>query len=652
MLKSMPSGIPLLSGNHRMFLIFILILLFLKLPSQEIFDRDSLLRAYNSQYNGLSDSIKMDLLIKIGDSYKYQMPDSSLAFLERALYIAKEQGYSIIEGQIISRIGGRYYVLGKYDFALEHFLESLELFEKIGFMEGIAVSYNNIGLIQNMQQEFRAAIENHQRSIRICKQINDSLIMARNYQNMGISFNQLGIYDSAIYFDTALVYAEKSSKVYKNIGMENEGKRLYNLKAEILINLGRIDQAKEACFMLINDTSYDNPWERAYAMLILSKAEQKTGSYDKSIDWGLKALKIANEMDAIWDMQEITKILTSSYALKMDWQNAYRFSKLHKQYSDSLFNEAKEQEINFLQLKRKEAENKILLEENVLKEERIGKKNNLIIASIIVSILLIFIAMILFRNNHLKSRLNKSLREKNREIEKKNHELSELNAMKDTLIRVIAHDLRNPISTMISMTELLKDNMEEMDQVSTSEIMHTLNKSSHEGFKLLENLLDWARSQSDAVSINPEEIDIHELVNENIQYLKNNAENKNISIETHVDNRLRPQADRNMTSTIIRNLLANAIKFTPAGGRIRILSEVKNNFYRIIIVDSGIGISNENLARLFTFDENKSTPGTEDEKGTGLGLIICKEFVEKQGGQISVQSEKGKGSRFSFTIPL
>ncbi|MCF8227563.1 MAG: tetratricopeptide repeat-containing sensor histidine kinase [Bacteroidales bacterium] len=607
---------------------------------------DSLKKILKEQNEQLSDSLTIELLTELGTLFKYHNPDSAIHYYKKANKIAREHGYSLLEAKTSNAIGGALYVKGEYYSSLEYFYKALELYEKMGYIDGIAISYNNIGIIQNMQDDLAGSIKNHLKSIEICRKNGDSLLWARNMHNLGIAYNSKKNHDSALH------YARSSMKMFLDIGNEFESIRVNNLMGEIYLRTKKFEKVKEVSFVVINKENYKNNWERTYAMLNLAKAEYKLENFNQSITWGLKAYELALKINAKWDLREVTGILSKAYESVKKWDKALHFQRLHKEFADSIFNEQKEKEINYLQLKRKQAENKVLREENFLKQERLEKKNNQILAIVIVGVLLVIIALILYRNIILKTKLNRHLSNQNKEIEQKNKELSELNAMKDTLIRIIAHDLKNPISLMISSTDLLSENLDEMDQETMKEFMQKLNVSSREGFKLLENLLDWAYSQSRSYQYKPVVLDMEKITLESIHYLMSSANQKNISIQNHVDPEINPSGDRNMMATIVRNLLANAIKFTAEGGNIKIESGVENQSYTYCVVDNGIGIKKEKINTLFTFDENKTSRGTNNEKGTGLGLIICKEFVEKQGGRIRVESEEGKGSRFCFTIPL
>jgi two-component system sensor histidine kinase/response regulator len=252
-------------------------------------------------------------------------------------------------------------------------------------------------------------------------------------------------------------------------------------------------------------------------------------------------------------------------------------------------------------------------------------------------------------------RQNIELKELNATLEKKvelrTRELKELNATKDKFFSIIAHDLKNPFNTLLGFSELLITNINEYDKNRIGEFIKIIFQTSKNAYMLLENLLEWSRSQTGRLEMAPSDIEIAELVDDNIDLVYNNASNKKLELNNRVDKKVKAYADSNMTNTIIRNLLSNAIKYTATGGKIDITSKTVNNYVEVTVSDTGVGIKEENISKLFRIDENFSTKGTNDESGTGLGLILCKEFVKKNGGDIWVTSALGKGSNFTFKLP-
>jgi len=235
-----------------------------------------------------------------------------------------------------------------------------------------------------------------------------------------------------------------------------------------------------------------------------------------------------------------------------------------------------------------------------------------------------------------------------------NKELHELNATRDKFFSIIAHDLRNPFCQLIMLSDLLRNELRNYSLDQIEKWVQKLYQASERGYNLLANLLEWARSQTGRMPFQPEQVHLNDLVMESLEVFASAAEHKQFSVHAEIPEEMMIFADKNMLNTIIRNLVSNAIKYTERGGEVTIEAKERGEgkWIEIAISDTGVGIKEEKLEKLFRIDVHYSTIGTAREKGTGLGLILCKEFVEQHGGKIWVESEEGKGSMFTFTVPL
>lgn len=258
---------------------------------------------------------------------------------------------------------------------------------------------------------------------------------------------------------------------------------------------------------------------------------------------------------------------------------------------------------------------------------------------------------IINQQNTTLSIQNNRLELNNQLLDKQNEELKILNATKDKFFSIIAHDLKNPFNALIGFSEFLTMYYDKMSEEKVKLYHKNIHQSALQGFYLLQNLLEWSRSQTGRLKWNPTELKINDMVEDTFELLSNNASAKNIDLVKDFDKECKVYADDNMLHTVLRNLVANAIKFTPQNGKVTIKAVSKVRTVHISISDTGVGISKEDLQKLFRIDVHHSTKGTSNEAGTGLGLLLCKEFIEKCGGQIWVKSEIDKGSVFNFTLP-
>jgi len=233
-----------------------------------------------------------------------------------------------------------------------------------------------------------------------------------------------------------------------------------------------------------------------------------------------------------------------------------------------------------------------------------------------------------------------------------NEELTKANNDKDRFLKILAHDLKNPLFSIYGFSDLMLKNFRKYDESTIEKQLNIINSTTKKTYDLLEELLLWSRSQSGKIPIEPKAVRFTTVCNEVLSLLIENARSKSITIVCQDDADIRLYADVNMLRTILRNLITNAIKFTHPNGQITISAETAETHAIISVTDNGVGIDTSEISKLFNIAEIFTTPGTTGEKGTGLGLMLCKEFAEKQGGRIWVESEVGVGSAFRFTIPL
>ena len=233
-----------------------------------------------------------------------------------------------------------------------------------------------------------------------------------------------------------------------------------------------------------------------------------------------------------------------------------------------------------------------------------------------------------------------------------NDELQKLNATKDRFFSIVAHDLKNPLGAIRDLTSSLAEAYDDFTEEEKKDFLHEMKNSSKTLYELLENLLTWSRSQRNLIQFTPDYFHLDFVVKNCVSTLSLLADNKQIQIIDEVPEEFEVWADANMVTTIVRNLISNALKFTPEGGNITIRSVADGEIAKVSISDTGVGISPANLKKLFRIDSAFTTKGTSNEAGTGLGLILCQEFVERHGGTIGVESELGQGTTFNFTLDL
>lgn len=275
-------------------------------------------------------------------------------------------------------------------------------------------------------------------------------------------------------------------------------------------------------------------------------------------------------------------------------------------------------------------------------------------ALIVFGLGLVFLVYIIRINiiKRQRNKLKKMVEEKTLELSETNTKLKSANLTKDKFVSIIAHDLKNPFNSLIGFSDILLQDWDELPDREKIDIIEIMKNTSDDTFQLLVNLLDWSRIQKEHIDFDPENFNLNQLVYNTYYQVKSHALLKNQLVKIEVPSAIQVFADKNMITTIVRNLLSNAIKYTPRNGRITVSAEEKGSMVQCCVKDTGVGIPKDEIAGLFETELPVSSKGTEGESGTGLGLILCREFVKNNNGKIHAESEPGKGSIFCFTIPL
>lgn len=284
------------------------------------------------------------------------------------------------------------------------------------------------------------------------------------------------------------------------------------------------------------------------------------------------------------------------------------------------------------------------------------------VRAVTVTVIMLIITLIFYVRTREIQKYNKILEnkvetrtmalvQKQEELKINNKKLAETIKTKDKFFSIIAHDLKNPMNALIGLSDLLLKKWDMIDKEKKVTFIDAINKSSKHLYNLLSNLLDWSQTQTGKLTVNFESCSVESLISENLELLKEQALNKKIALKSEFNHQKDIYADYNMIDAIIRNLVSNAIKYTPKNGSIKVVSSQESDKVRISVIDSGVGMTSKTILSLFKAEENESTPGTDKEKGTGLGLVVCQEFAHINKSSLSVESEVGKGSTFSILIP-
>ena len=650
---------------------FRFILLFIFCLSINQYSQQAVADSLEEQLNSLSGEEKVDTYGQLSDIYQYINTKKAFEFASKGVELAKQINYPKGMASCYGSIGYSYINLDN-DKAIEFTQKALKVRQRIEDKAGIATSLNVLGVIYYYQGDYLTSIENHFKAMKMREEVGDENKMATSYNNISLVYLALEDYDTALeYLNKALVirtktHNNKGSAIIKgNIGdiysrMGKYDKAISYLNDALLTNKKTGNKISEAGVYLIfakiymemnnNKAALDN-----YKMAIdlyseidekhgMSQAEngiasilQNEGKIELAISHAQNAIEQATSINSLENIVKAANTLQTAYSSLGDYKKAFEYATLYQQSSDSLKISDK-----IKKLAKTEFEYKIQVIKKTQESEIAYQK--IFIKWLTVTIILggIIIVLIIFGYFHI--------RKTNRQLNNLNNSLKEHDYTKDKFLSIIAHDLRGPFHALLGLSEALANDIDELSNDEIKDYNKDINKLLKRQYELLNNLLHWSRLQNINFSLSLESICLFDELNNTIQTLELAAAEKNLSITNEVDKTIAVNADKSMIQLVMRNIISNSIKFSIKNGTIKIFSEQFDGHIKISVSDNGVGIPAKDLDKIFRMDVQYSTAGTMDEKGTGLGLMLCKEIVEKHGGSIEIKSELGEGTDVSFTL--
>jgi len=573
--------------------------------------------------------------------------DSAIEVSQTALNQNSVDEFPSLKARLIQNIGISYGSLGSYKIAADYFIQAKEIFENIDDTESLKTINNNLGVIYLFLENYQAALDIFLELDAIEQQQQNPAISTA--VNLGFIYYELKKYDKATEFlNRALAFDDE--------GTDPRGKGLASFKlGEVYAAQKNFDKALnlfERSISIYNELN--NEVGTVQSLNGIAKVYLDLGNIQKAKETALEADQICIRNSALPERRETTKILSEIYRAEQSYKKALDFFELHKSISDSLIDDKTSGEIARLEaayeFEKKQRELVLQQQQKEIETQQQLAEQQLYIyiiaGALLVAIIIIFF---IYRNYRVRKKANQLLSEKNKEIEKKTRELEETNKVKNRLFSIISHDLRSPISSLSNMISLME--MDELSKDDIDKITPQLADRFRYTSTLLNNLLFWARSQMDGFNLTKKPTDVTKLIQETIELVKGKASEKQISIK-YLDSAENTELliDKSMIQLVLLNLLSNAIKFSNSGTTVKIRVEKNSSYTTFCVSDYGVGIDEERLSKLFETNFF-TTKGTEQEKGTGLGLMLCKDFVEKHSGKIWVESEYGKGSNFFFSLP-
>jgi signal transduction histidine kinase/Flp pilus assembly protein TadD len=568
---------------------------------------------------------------------------------EDVLQIVEIMREKPFENQVIANVygwAGTMFGDGRMDQALIYFMASVDHYRQQGNKLGEALSYFEMALIQHKAENFAEAQNNYSLALRAGADVLPYRTAINCYNGLALILRHRKAYDTAIVdFRRALeIASNRSDTAWMGILTGNIG--------SCHLAKGNYDSSlfyyQQNLFFIRRTNEFENEIE-TYANLgkvYLHKRQLVTSQ--KYLDSAVSIIRTRaikfndffNPMDQIHETYGHLRAAAGDYKKAYEHQN--EFYKIARE---------KQEKVNSRMLRQLESVHRFTQDQNEIRLlKQINEANATVISQQkqinwsfgLIIVLLGGITFVVMRTGRRRKKINRALSATNIELER-------LNAIKDMLFSVISHDLRSPIANLRSTLELLSVGglTEEELSMITERLGHQLEVSG----SALENILQWAKAQLTNMAVNPVQVNITALMNDVLAQFATQAESKNLTITNELGPSLTVWADKDQLEVVARNLLSNAIKFTPANGSITISGTNVNGVVNVHVTDSGVGMTKEQIEKLFRTDQHASTPGTNKEKGTGIGLIISREMMLNNGGNILVESKEGQGTRFTFTVP-
>jgi len=546
--------------------------------------------------------------------------------------------------QCLNTIAANYLNQGRYKKALSNFTKAYEIADSMQLKKILTNISLNIGTTLLYNEDLEQAIGYFEKVIEISDSSDSNLAYASALNNLGSCYSRMADHKKA------LTYFEKALVPYQHLNNKFQIAQLYANLGQSNYLLGRIEAAKPFLNKAIdlNRTSRSTN-QLIINLIILGKLQLQEKEYLHAKFSLFEAKELVDKYNINYNKVDLYMAISHYFESTNQYKKALDFKQKQLNYKDSIFNVDHQQQITELetkfQSKQKENENQILRKDLSLEKMRVKEQINIRNFLLALSLLIITLVIILLNRARIKKRAHKI-------IEKQKVELEKANKTKDKFFSIIAHDLKSPFSALLGFSELLATSYDDMDDKERKSFINDLHTASQSTFSLVENLLTWSRIQQGNITISKTKNDIFNLIENGILANQSSAKLKNITILNKLNCHTPVWVDKFSIETVIGNLVSNAIKFTQEEGSINISMKEEVDQLIISISDTGVGMTNEQIQNLFRIDKNISTTGTNNETGTGLGLILCKEFIEQNNGNIWVESEIDNGSVFSFSVPI
>jgi two-component system, sensor histidine kinase and response regulator len=604
-----------------------------------------------------ADTSRVNLLNGLATSLRETDNEVALRYAEEAYQIAREAGYLKGKAVALGNLGWIYYRKADYVKSLQLSIEAMKIAEELGDKAEMARSMNSIAAVSFEQKQYNKSLAEFKKALAMGYESGEDKVIGRTLNNIAYLFLSVGnqVDSAEIYCRQAIAYTERTKDSHLTaFGLRTMG--------DVMAQRGNL---KEAMAMYqksiyLSDASLNNSMKAATNHRV-ARAHLLLGSREDAIAVLKKNAEESKRLGYLEELERTYKLLAEIYHDQGQVKEAYAYLNSYTILRDTIFSKQNSRQIALLQnqfdLDMKQAQIELLTREADLKQEEIGSQRMQLYAMILGASCVLLIGVVMLYSYQKAKRDNRELQlqkeqlaRKNLEIQEKSIELASLVHTKDKLFSIIGHDFRSPLHSLKGMLDLLTN--KEITQEEFERFSVELKTRIDTVYDNLDNILNWSVTQLQGIRARPIPVNPGLIVSEVFDLHSEIARVKNVFLNNDLDEALEVYADKDQIRLVIRNLVSNALKFTPAGGYVRIWGRVKNQRATISVQDSGVGIAPADLGKLFVKETLWSVNGTNNEKGLGLGLLLCKEFIESNGGQLEVRSEPGVGSTVSFTLPL
>ncbi|SNY99735.1 Signal transduction histidine kinase [Flagellimonas pacifica] len=569
--------------------------------------------------------------------------EKSVQVLKKALKLARKTRDKECELNIINGLALGYSYNGNHAEALNLYLKGIDVAKQVGSKQMLSILNENIATLYADQKDFDNALIFYDTVQAINRELGNEIINAETQSNMASLYKDAKNFEYAMFNINKSITAFEKHKIYEWLAYAYEVKgSIYLEQEKYQWALYWYDQS-----IMLHNQQLDDEREKIQLLNGMSKVYLGLGKDSISMKYANEGLNLSKKIKSLQGQIDCSETLYQLHKKKEEHVVALSHLETFKKLSDSLFKDKNKQSLSLLKTKLQyEQEKSELIKNN---EAALAKQRNYIYFAIIILLILSVITFLVRRSGQIQKKLNKELHEKSEVVIERETQLNEINKTKTKLFSIIGHDLRGPIGALQGMLKLFTDG-----EIGKDEFLAFIPKlkSDVENISFaLNNLLSWGQSQLNGVVTKPKRVSLDKIVGANIKLLSEIASRKSIKIMNQLPENPLIWADQNQIDIVIRNLLSNAIKFTPENGLITIEAEEKRDMWQIMIRDTGIGMNKEIQKKIFEDASNITTYGTNNERGTGLGLSLCKEMILKNKGEIWVESVLRKGTTFYFTVP-